>query len=89
MTSPGTIVGVVDRKKMIDGSRIKPGDVVLGLAANGLHTNGYSLARKILFETMGLEPGFARRGHQGHPGRRTAEGAPELPAAAGRGARRA
>ena len=50
----GTIVGVVDRKKMIDGSRITPGDVVLGLAANGLHTNGYSLARKILFETMGL-----------------------------------
>ncbi len=52
----GTIVGVVDRKKMIDGSRIKPGDVVLGLAANGLHTNGYSLARKVLFETMGLTP---------------------------------
>jgi phosphoribosylformylglycinamidine cyclo-ligase len=52
----GTIVGVVDRKKMIDGSGIAPGDVVLGLAANGLHTNGYSLARKILFETMGLKP---------------------------------
>jgi phosphoribosylformylglycinamidine cyclo-ligase len=52
----GTIVGVVDRKKMIDGSKIKAGDVVLGLAANGLHTNGYSLARKILFETMGLTP---------------------------------
>jgi phosphoribosylformylglycinamidine cyclo-ligase len=52
----GTIVGVVDRKKMIDGSRIGPGDAVLGLEANGLHTNGYSLARKILFETMGLTP---------------------------------
>ncbi len=52
----GTIVGVVERKKMIDGSRIKPGDAVLGLASNGLHTNGYSLARKILFETMGLTP---------------------------------
>jgi len=52
----GTIVGVVDRKKMIDGTRIRPGDVVLGLEANGLHTNGYSLARKILFETMGLSP---------------------------------
>jgi phosphoribosylformylglycinamidine cyclo-ligase len=52
----GTIVGVVDRKRMIDGSRIKPGDVVLGLEANGLHTNGYSLARKILFETMALDP---------------------------------
>jgi phosphoribosylformylglycinamidine cyclo-ligase len=52
----GTIVGVVERNKMIDGSRIKPGDAVLGLASNGLHTNGYSLARKILFETMGLTP---------------------------------
>ena len=52
----GTIVGVVDRKKMIDGTRIRPGDVVLGLDSNGLHTNGYSLARKILFETLGLKP---------------------------------
>jgi phosphoribosylformylglycinamidine cyclo-ligase len=51
----GTIVGVVDRKKMIDGSKIKPGDVVIGLPSNGLHTNGYSLARKVLFETMGLK----------------------------------
>ena len=53
----GCIVGVVDRAKMIDGSRIAPGDVVLGLRSNGLHTNGYSLARKILFEEMGLKPG--------------------------------
>ncbi|HEX4086352.1 MAG TPA: phosphoribosylformylglycinamidine cyclo-ligase [Chthoniobacteraceae bacterium] len=52
----GTIVGVVDRRKMIDGSRIRRGDVVLGLDSNGLHTNGYSLARKILFETLGLKP---------------------------------
>jgi len=51
----GTIVGVVDRKKMIDGSRIKPGDVIIGLPSNGLHTNGYSLARKVLFETMDLK----------------------------------
>ena len=51
----GMIVGVVDEKKMIDGRRIKPGDVVLGLESNGLHTNGYSLARKILFDTMGLD----------------------------------
>ena len=48
----GCIVGVVDRAKIIDGSSIKPGDVVLGLASNGLHTNGYSLARKILLEKM-------------------------------------
>ena len=52
----GCIVGVVDRPQMLDGSRIKPGDVILGLRSNGLHTNGYSLARKILFETMRLKP---------------------------------
>ena len=50
----GCIVGLVDRTKMIDGSRIKPGDVILGLPSNGLHTNGYSLARKILLEKMRL-----------------------------------
>src|SRR5262249_5202793 len=53
----GCIVGVVDRTKIIDGSTIKPVDVVLGLASNGLHTNGYSLARKILFENMRLKTG--------------------------------
>ena len=52
----GCIVGVVERSKMIDGREIKPGDVILGLPSNGLHTNGYSLARKILFETMRLRP---------------------------------
>ena len=52
----GCIVGVVDRAKTIDGRKIKPGDVILGLASNGLHTNGYSLARKILFEKMRLKP---------------------------------
>ena len=51
----GCIVGVVDRKAMIDGSRVKPGDVVLGMPSNGLHTNGYSLARKVLLEKMGLK----------------------------------
>lgn len=44
----GCIVGAVDRKKMIDARKIKPGDVILGLASNGLHTNGYSLARRVL-----------------------------------------
>ena len=53
----GCIVGVVDRSKIIDGKKIKPGDVILGLPSNGLHTNGYSLARKILFERMRLKPG--------------------------------
>jgi phosphoribosylformylglycinamidine cyclo-ligase len=51
----GCIVGVVDRTKIVDGSKIKPSDVVLGLTSNGLHTNGYSLARKILFEKMRLK----------------------------------
>ena len=52
----GCMVGVVDRAKIIDGSKIKPGDVILGLPSNGLHTNGYSLARKILFKKMRLKP---------------------------------
>jgi phosphoribosylformylglycinamidine cyclo-ligase len=52
----GCIVGVVDRAKIIDGSKIKPGDVALGLVSNGLHTNGYSLARKVLFDKMRLKP---------------------------------
>lgn len=46
----GFIVGVVDKKNVIDGSRIRPGDTVLGLPSSGLHTNGYSLARKLFFE---------------------------------------
>lgn len=49
----GTIVGVVDRERMIRGTHVKPGDVVIGLESNGLHTNGYSLARKVLLETLG------------------------------------
>jgi phosphoribosylformylglycinamidine cyclo-ligase len=50
----GTIVGIVEKEDIIDGSRIEQGDVLLGLASNGLHTNGYSLARKILFENQGF-----------------------------------
>src|SRR5919206_5279912 len=49
----GFIVGVVDRAKVIDGSRVKPGDVLLALPSAGLHTNGYSLARKLFFEVAG------------------------------------
>jgi len=52
----GFIVGVVDKKKIIDGKRITPGDVLLALPSVGLHTNGYSLARKLLFEVAGYEP---------------------------------
>ncbi len=51
----GTIVGAAEKKQLITGSRIKAGDVLIGLPSNGLHTNGYSLARKLLFETGGLK----------------------------------
>ena len=50
----GFCVGVVERKRIIDGSRIKPGDVVIGLESSGLHSNGYSLVRKAVFERGGL-----------------------------------
>jgi phosphoribosylformylglycinamidine cyclo-ligase len=52
----GFIVGAVDRDKLITGAGIKPGDVLIGLPSTGLHTNGYSLARKLLFETAGYKP---------------------------------
>ncbi len=52
----GFIVGVVDRKRIVDGSRVCRGDVLVGLPSSGLHTNGYSLARHILFERLGLSP---------------------------------
>jgi phosphoribosylformylglycinamidine cyclo-ligase len=51
----GFIVGVVDRKKVIDGKRIEPGDVLLALPSVGLHTNGYSLARKLFLEAAGYD----------------------------------
>jgi len=51
----GCIVGVVDRTEIIDGSKITAGDVILGIFSNGLHTNGYSLARKILFQKLKLK----------------------------------
>ncbi len=50
----GFAVGIVDRGALIDGSQIQEGDVVLGLASSGLHSNGYSLARKVIFEMEGL-----------------------------------
>jgi phosphoribosylformylglycinamidine cyclo-ligase len=52
----GFIVGVVERDRLITGKSVEPGDIVLGLPANGLHTNGYSLARKLLFEVAKYEP---------------------------------
>ncbi|HTV65815.1 MAG TPA: phosphoribosylformylglycinamidine cyclo-ligase [Bryocella sp.] len=52
----GFIVGLVDRQKIITGSAVEPGDVLIGLTSNGLHTNGYSLARKLFFETANYTP---------------------------------
>jgi phosphoribosylformylglycinamidine cyclo-ligase len=52
----GTIVGVAEKSHVITGARIKEGDALLALPSTGLHTNGYSLARKVLFEKEGLTP---------------------------------
>src|SRR5882672_1616010 len=52
----GFIVGAVERKRMLTGAKIKAGDALIGLPSNGLHTNGYSLARKLLFEVAGHTP---------------------------------
>ncbi len=51
----GFIVGMVDRPKLLDGSRVAAGDVLVGLPSSGLHTNGYSLARRILFDRLELK----------------------------------
>jgi len=63
----GFAVGVVDRKDLIDGSRIRPGDAVIGLASSGVHSNGYSLVRKLLLEQHGYQltdvvPGLSEDG---------------------------
>ncbi len=63
----GFAVGVVDRKELIDGSRIRPGDAVIGLASSGVHSNGYSLVRKLLLEQHGYQltdvvPGLSEDG---------------------------
>jgi len=50
----GCIIGWVRKREILDGSRIRPGDVILGLPSLGLHTNGYSLARKVLIERAGI-----------------------------------
>ncbi|MHB8157278.1 MAG: phosphoribosylformylglycinamidine cyclo-ligase, partial [Desulfocucumaceae bacterium] len=53
----GFVVGAVDRPKIIDGSKIRPGDILLGIPSSGLHSNGYSLVRKTLFEVAGYGVG--------------------------------
>ncbi|MHC4894608.1 MAG: phosphoribosylformylglycinamidine cyclo-ligase [Planctomycetota bacterium] len=51
----GFIVGAVERERVLDGSQVRAGQVLLGLESDGLHTNGYSLARKVCFDRLGLE----------------------------------
>ena len=51
----GSIVGVVEKENVINGSKIESGDVLIGLPSNGLHTNGYSLARKVILDVAGLK----------------------------------
>ncbi|MBI3752733.1 MAG: phosphoribosylformylglycinamidine cyclo-ligase [Deltaproteobacteria bacterium] len=53
----GFVVGIAEKDNIIDGSDIKPGDKIIGLASSGLHSNGYSLARKVLFDSIKLKPG--------------------------------
>ena len=55
--------GVVEKRNIVDGTKVKPGDVAIGVFSNGLHTNGYSLARKLIFETMELTTSDILPGH--------------------------
>jgi phosphoribosylformylglycinamidine cyclo-ligase len=64
----GTIVGVVDKSKIIDGTSIRPGDAIVGLPSSGLHTNGYSLAREILFNQLGCRIEMRTDGMRGSLG---------------------
>jgi phosphoribosylformylglycinamidine cyclo-ligase len=59
----GTIVGIVDKNKIINGSKIQKGDVLIGIESNGLHTNGYSLARKVLFSKYKVDSMLPDLGH--------------------------
>ena len=78
----GTIVGVVDRAAIVDGSGIRAGDVIIGLASSGLHTNGYSLARRVL-EGRGSARRGARTGHDRWAKRCSSRTAPTWPRSAG------
>ncbi|MFZ1948130.1 MAG: AIR synthase related protein, partial [bacterium] len=58
----GVIIGLTSRRRMLDGSRIRKGDLLVGLPSNGLHTNGYSLARRVLLERRRMNTRVAPRG---------------------------
>ncbi|MFC2146158.1 phosphoribosylformylglycinamidine cyclo-ligase [Acidobacteriota bacterium] len=62
----GFIVGIVGQEKIVDGKNIQPGDLLIGLPSNGLHTNGYSLARYIIFDQLKLKPDSTAAG-MSHP----------------------
>ena len=64
----GFIVGIADRDRLVDGGGVRPGDQVIGLPSNGLHTNGYSLARRIVFDALGLTVDSAPEGLDGPVG---------------------
>ena len=64
----GFIVGAVERRKILDPSRVRAGHLLLGIPSTGLHTNGYSLARKLLFEQAGVTGGLACFGAEGNRG---------------------
>lgn len=59
----GTIVGVVEKNRIINGSKIQKGDVLIGIESNGMHTNGYSLARKVLFNSYKVDSILPDLGH--------------------------
>lgn len=64
----GFVVGVVERASLLDGSAVEEGDALVGLASSGLHTNGYSLARRILFDELALEVDSPFPGMEGSVG---------------------
>ena len=72
----GFIVGVVERSQIVDGRTIEPGDVLIGLPSSGLHTNGYSLARRVFFDVAGMTPETVRAGSWSDRGRGAAGAAP-------------
>ena len=79
-TSPASSSAAVERDRLIDGRRIAPGDVLIGLPSSGLHTNGYSLARAIVFERLRLGVARPRAGAWRDGRRGAARAAPFLPA---------